>query len=348
MLIHLVDGTYELFRHFYAVPPAKDADGREVAAVRGVVGSMLGMLGGRRHARRRGHRSRHRVVPQRALARLQDRRRHRAGAAGAVPPARRGARRRWASSCGRWWSSRPTTRWRPRRRWRPRDPRVERVLICTPDKDLAQCVSRRRASCSWTGARAQIARRGRRASQKFGVPPASIPDYLALVGDCRRRLPGPAGLGRQVGGGGAGALRRTSSQIPRSRVAVGRDGARRRGAGGDARRAARAGDAVPHAGDAAPRRADRRRRRRAALARPGAGVRGDRGRGSASPACSRGRRRCAARRLLDPARKPACYCSLVARALVPAAQMMPLAFAYIARSTTTWAGVAPSVSISAP
>ena len=42
--IHLVDGTYELFRHYYALPSARDADGREVAAVRGVLASVLGMI----------------------------------------------------------------------------------------------------------------------------------------------------------------------------------------------------------------------------------------------------------------------------------------------------------------
>src|SRR5688572_20796755 len=46
MEIHLVDGTYELFRHFYALPSAKDAQGREVAAVRGVVHSVLAMING--------------------------------------------------------------------------------------------------------------------------------------------------------------------------------------------------------------------------------------------------------------------------------------------------------------
>ena len=44
MEVHLVDGTYELFRYYYALPSAKDADGREVAAVRGVVASLLGMF----------------------------------------------------------------------------------------------------------------------------------------------------------------------------------------------------------------------------------------------------------------------------------------------------------------
>ena len=44
MEIHLVDGTYELFRHYYALPSARDVNGREVAAVRGVVASVLGMI----------------------------------------------------------------------------------------------------------------------------------------------------------------------------------------------------------------------------------------------------------------------------------------------------------------
>src|SRR5882762_2393830 len=46
MEVHLIDGTYELFRHYYALPSARDRDGREVAAVRGVVGSVLGMING--------------------------------------------------------------------------------------------------------------------------------------------------------------------------------------------------------------------------------------------------------------------------------------------------------------
>jgi hypothetical protein len=44
MNVHLIDGTYELFRHFYALPSARDAGGHEVAAVRGVIGSVFGMI----------------------------------------------------------------------------------------------------------------------------------------------------------------------------------------------------------------------------------------------------------------------------------------------------------------
>src|SRR5260221_845921 len=74
-----------------------------------------------------------------------------------------------------------------------RDPRVERVFICTPDKDLAQCVRGTRV--------VQMDRRTRAVRDeagivaKFGVPPASIPDYLALVGDAADGYPGLPGWG---------------------------------------------------------------------------------------------------------------------------------------------------------
>src|SRR5215203_6750175 len=73
------------------------------------------------------------------------------------------------------------------------DPRVTRVLICTPDKDLAQCVCGERV--------VQLDRRARQVRdeagvvKKFGVPPASIPDYLALVGDSADGYPGLPGWG---------------------------------------------------------------------------------------------------------------------------------------------------------
>ena len=79
--VHLIDGTYELFRHYYALPSARDQDGREVAAVRGVVGIGARDDQRRRDPRRRRDRSRDRVVPQPAVARLQDRRGHRSGSA---------------------------------------------------------------------------------------------------------------------------------------------------------------------------------------------------------------------------------------------------------------------------
>ncbi len=74
-----------------------------------------------------------------------------------------------------------------------KDPRVDRVLICTPDKDLAQCVRGTRV--------VQLNRRTRAIRDeagviaKFGVPPESIPDYLALVGDSADGYPGLPGWG---------------------------------------------------------------------------------------------------------------------------------------------------------
>ena len=100
---------------------------------------------------------------------------------------------RWASPSGRWSSSRRTMRWRPRRRRLRRDPRVERVLICTPDKDLAQCVRGTRV--------VQLNRRTRRSATKpassrsSACRPQSIPDYLALVGDAADGYPGLPGWG---------------------------------------------------------------------------------------------------------------------------------------------------------
>lgn len=74
-----------------------------------------------------------------------------------------------------------------------RDPRVEHVIICTPDKDLAQCVSGTRVV--QLDRRNRITRDEAGVIQKFGVGPASIPDYLALVGDPADGYPGLPGWG---------------------------------------------------------------------------------------------------------------------------------------------------------
>jgi 5'-3' exonuclease len=74
-----------------------------------------------------------------------------------------------------------------------RDPRVQRVIICTPDKDLAQCV--RGARVVQMDRRARTTRDEAGVIAKFGVPPASIPDYLALVGDSADGYPGLQGWG---------------------------------------------------------------------------------------------------------------------------------------------------------
>ena len=192
MELFLVDGTYELFRHYYAVPSARDKQGREVGAVRGVLSSVLGMIkGGATHIavatdhviesfRNQlwpGYKTSEGVEPE-LLAQfqlLEDV----LTAAGIVvwPMVEFEADDALAAAAA----------------LAEKDSRVERIVICTPDKDLAQSVRGTRV--------VQLNRRTRVTMdelgivQKFGVPPASIPDYLALVGDSADGYPGLEGWG---------------------------------------------------------------------------------------------------------------------------------------------------------
>ena len=192
MDIHLVDGTYELFRHFYAVPPARDRDGRQVGAVRGVVTSILGMIN--RGATHVGVATDHVIESFRNGLWP-----HYKTGAGVDPDllAQFGLLEDALVAMG-------VTVW-PMVEFEAddalaaaalkaaEDERVERVLICTPDKDLAQCVRGDRV--------VQLNRRTNVISNeaaivaKFGVLPASIPDYLALVGDSADGYPGLPGWG---------------------------------------------------------------------------------------------------------------------------------------------------------
>jgi 5'-3' exonuclease len=190
--IYLVDGTYELFRHYYAVPSARDSDGREVGAVRGVLASVLGMIrGGATHIA---------VATDRVIESFRN---------GLWPGYKTGEGIEpdlWAQFplLEETLSAAGVVVW-PMVEFEAddalaagavaaaRDQRVDRVIICTPDKDLGQCVSGTR-----------IVQLNRRTGvtfdeagviQKFGVPPASIPDYLALVGDAADGYPGLPGWG---------------------------------------------------------------------------------------------------------------------------------------------------------
>ena len=191
MRVHLVDGTYELFRHFYGVPSHRNDAGEEVGATRGVLSSMLALLGdGATHVGVAtdhviesfrndlwpGYKDGSGIDPDlkaqfplleevlRALgltvwAMVEDEADDALASAAAVAGT---------------------------------DDRVDEALICTPDKDLAQCVGgrvvqfdrRQRLRYDADGVRA-----------KFGVDPESIPDYLALVGDSADGFPGLAGWG---------------------------------------------------------------------------------------------------------------------------------------------------------
>jgi 5'-3' exonuclease len=187
-----VDGTYELFRHFYALPSARDQDGREIAAVRGVIASVLGMIsGGATHVAVAtdhviesfrndlwpGYKTGEGIDPnlwaqfpllEEALS-----------AAGIVVWPMVEFEADDALAAGALQAA--------------RDARVERVIVCTPDKDLAQCVTGTRIV--QLNRRTQVTLDEAGVIQKFGVAPASIPDYLALVGDSADGYPGLPGWG---------------------------------------------------------------------------------------------------------------------------------------------------------
>ena len=192
MDVYLIDGTYELFRYYHAVPSARDAQGMEVGAVRGVLGSVLRMInGGVSHL---GVATDHVIesfrnrlwpgyktsegVPADLLAQFPLLEEALTAMGVAVwPMIEYEADDALAAAAA---AAR-------------RDPEVSRVIICTPDKDLAQSVEGTRVV--QLNRRTNELRDEQGVVAKFGVPPASIPDYLALVGDPADGYPGLAGWG---------------------------------------------------------------------------------------------------------------------------------------------------------
>jgi 5'-3' exonuclease len=202
MDVYLIDGTYELFRYFFAVPSARDTSGREIGAVRGVLGSVLGMIEGGvthlgvatdhvvesfRNELYPGYKTAEGVdaallsqfpILEEALA-----------AMGVMvwPMVEFEADDALASAAAK----------------AGLDERVEKVFICTPDKDLSQCVVGTRV--------VQMDRRKNEVRdeagvvEKFGVKPESIPDYIGVVGDIADGFPGVKGWGAK---GAAGVLSR--------------------------------------------------------------------------------------------------------------------------------------------
>jgi 5'-3' exonuclease len=192
MDVYLIDGTYELFRHFYAVPPARDRDGREVGAVRGVLRSLLGMMTVNttfigvatdhviesfRNQLWAGYKTGEGIDPAllSQFPLLEDM----LSALGVAvwPMVEFEADDALAAAAAK----------------AAADPRVDKVFICTPDKDLSQSV--RGTRVVQMDRRARTTRDEAGVVAKFGVPPASIPDYLALVGDSSDGYPGLAGWG---------------------------------------------------------------------------------------------------------------------------------------------------------
>src|SRR4051812_29663470 len=195
MEVHLVDGTYELFRYFFAVPSSKDEKGREVGAVRGVVNSVRSMI---------DHGATHiGVATDHVIESFRNDLYAGYKTGEGVPPelysqfpileeelARQGilvwpmvefeADDALASAAAK----------------AAKDPRVERVVICTPDKDLSQCVSGNRVVQLYRRTKVTLDEAG--VIEKFGVKPESIPDYLALVGDSADGFPGIRGWGKKA------------------------------------------------------------------------------------------------------------------------------------------------------
>src|SRR6478672_5519418 len=189
---HLVDGTYELFRSFYAkVPGHLDPGGAEVGAVRGVVMSMVAMLDeGATHL---GVATDHVIESFR-----NDLWEGYKTGEGVDPvlksqfPLLEDALAAFGFTVWAMVEQEADDALAAAAHVAAGDPRVEQVVICTPDKDLGQCVG---------GKIVQLDRRNRRlldaagVREKFGVDPESIPDYLALVGDSADGFPGLPGWG---------------------------------------------------------------------------------------------------------------------------------------------------------
>jgi 5'-3' exonuclease len=192
MNVHLVDGTYELFRHYFALPKEQNDAGLEIGALKGAVHSVLGMLADGathlavatdhvvesfRNALWDGYKDGSGVEPD-LLAQFHPLEEALQAIGVTVwPMTEFEADDALASGASMALA----------------DPRVRQVLICTPDKDLSQCVvdqtvvqfdRRRRVVIDHDGVVA-----------KFGVEPDSMPDYLALVGDSADGFPGLPGWG---------------------------------------------------------------------------------------------------------------------------------------------------------
>ena len=194
MNVFLIDGTYELFRHFYAVPASSDTDGNEIGAVRGVLGSVVAMLeDGVTHIG---------VATDHVIESFRN---------GLWPGYKTGegidpVLHKQFHPLEEALSSMGVAVW-PMEEFEAddglasaavkaaADEAVEQVFICTPDKDLAQCVVDNRVV--QFDRRAGQLRDAKGVREKFGVSPSSIPDYLALMGDSADGFPGLPGWGHK-------------------------------------------------------------------------------------------------------------------------------------------------------
>jgi 5'-3' exonuclease len=204
MNVHLIDGTYELFRHFFAVPSSADANGQEIGAVRGVLTSVLSMIErgathigvatdhvveSFRNDLYPGYKTSEGVAPELLSQFPILEEAMEAMGVTVWPMVDFEADDALASAAAK----------------AAKNDSVKQILICTPDKDLGQCVVGTRVV--QLDRRRDIVRDEVGVVAKFGVKPQSIPDYLAVVGDSADGFPG-------ISGWGAKAAAQTFSQYP--------------------------------------------------------------------------------------------------------------------------------------
>ncbi len=193
MIVHLIDGTYELFRHFYAQRRFAKRDERRYGAVVGVLGTVLKMI--EEGATHLG------VATDHVIESFRNELWPGYKTGEGIEPALRAQfeplEEALAALVVAVWAMvelEADDALASAARIAAADARVDKVCIWTPDKDLAQCVEGERV--------VQIDRRTREirgeaaVREKFGVPPALIPDFLALVGDSADGYPGVPGIGR--------------------------------------------------------------------------------------------------------------------------------------------------------
>ena len=195
MNVYAIDGTYELFRHFFAVPSSKNESGQEIGAVRGVLTSVFSMIeAGATHLGVAtdhvvesfrndlypGYKTAEGVAPE-LLSQFPILEEALESMGVLVwPMTYFEADDALAAAAAK----------------AAVDERVTQVLICTPDKDLAQCVVGDRVV--QLDRRRNIVRNEAGVEEKFGVKPASMPDYLAVTGDTADGYPGIAGWGAKA------------------------------------------------------------------------------------------------------------------------------------------------------
>ena len=193
MKVHLVDGTYELFRAYFGVPPAQDGAGQPIGAVRGILATLVSLLRERdvshvavafdtkiesfRNQMFEGYKTGEGIEPD-LLAQFE-RAEQAIAALGVVvwSMVEFEADDGLATGAARFRDA----------------PGVEQVIICSPDKDLSQCIVESRVICR--DRRKGVDRNADDVIERFGVPPSSIPDWLGLVGDTADGIPGIPGWG---------------------------------------------------------------------------------------------------------------------------------------------------------